>query len=650
MEKKLIFEKLDKKTFEKILQYIKDANFKFKLFTYSKQFQKKFGIELSDYASKFLKKEFNDFKVYLQTQPSKSFKLDNLKKKLKEDSIKLNIDEELYIKVIIKKISECCDKIIKENNYDNVLTGFVSPEYNFKIDVYSPIFELLSKEKFFELFCINVDTDLIKSFKLKNFYITTFDKLNKNDSKYAEIFFSFIQPEDINYIKELKIDFNKIKRLTLFAIQKNFQFNYKIGQAKSNWKNYNYLTKNLFSLPGIQNNLTYLKIDSIERTETSFEGINTLQSLLILHMIHFKAKDILKLNIPQLKKIILEDCENIEFAEDSLLNLEDFSVYESIIIKPKNLLKCPNLKNYEYFLKFIPAKYYNIILDFSSCEKLQKMKGDYLDFLKLEKSNLEDIYLLSKKDISIENEISMVDKILSIKTLKSVKIQLRHNIFNTEPQKVTGENDSVVEAEIDWNYKNECIISNLLNKFPNLKKIYIESNNLYGGAGLMKGGSYQTEKISLNIEEDEDSQINDICLKMNGTKKIELICGPFEDLEKFDIDIEEEIIDLENSCKIFNNDNSDLMFYSLKYFSFVNKNFNFTVINNICNNLDNMPNLKEFFLRANNVKDFNEDIYQKFIDKLLNMNLDALRVKINDKTEVTKFKSGRGPNKGCNIF
>ena len=42
-----------------------------------------------------------------------------------------------------------------------------------------------------------------------------FDKLNNENINYASIFYKLEYPNKINYLKEMNINFNKIKRLTL---------------------------------------------------------------------------------------------------------------------------------------------------------------------------------------------------------------------------------------------------------------------------------------------------------------------------------------------------------------------------------------------------------------------------------------------------
>ena len=62
MEKKSILEKIKSKyILENIFDYVKDENFKFKLFVYSKRFQKKFDLKLLDYKNIYLKNRINLF-------------------------------------------------------------------------------------------------------------------------------------------------------------------------------------------------------------------------------------------------------------------------------------------------------------------------------------------------------------------------------------------------------------------------------------------------------------------------------------------------------------------------------------------------------------------------------------------------------------
>ena len=66
MEKESILEKIKSKyILENIFDYVKDENFKFKLFVYSKKLQKKFDLKLLDYKNIYLKNRINLFEFLI---------------------------------------------------------------------------------------------------------------------------------------------------------------------------------------------------------------------------------------------------------------------------------------------------------------------------------------------------------------------------------------------------------------------------------------------------------------------------------------------------------------------------------------------------------------------------------------------------------
>lgn len=76
---------------------------------------------------------------------------------------------------------------------------------------------------------------------------------------------------------------------------------------------------------------------------------------------------------------------------------------------------------------------------------------------------------------------------------------------------------------------------------------------------------------------------------------------------------------LENSFPIFNM-KCNILFKSLTIFKFTGFEFiRKNIINNIYNNIDNMPNLINFKFECNINEDINEDFYNKFIIKILSL-------------------------------
>jgi len=86
-------------------------------------------------------------------------------------------------------------------------------------------------------------------------------------------------------------------------------------------------------------------------------------------------------------------------------------------------------------------------------------------------------------------------------------------------------------------------------------------------------------------------------------------------------------VDIGNILKdgiLFFNDKCNIKFNLLKKFDFViNDEINHDAFNNLCNNINNMPNLKYFRLQCD-IGGINENIYKNFIVKLLSLKLDYI--------------------------
>ena len=120
------------------------------------------------------------------------------------------------------------------------------------IDIYSPLFDLFSLKEFFEkLFVLKIPIKSIKNYNLSNDCILAFDKLNKLNFNYPTLELKILDGNDMEYIKRLNINFNKLKKLTI-TIDKDDD-----GFISS----YNCLFEYLFTVPDIQHNLVSLEIE-----------------------------------------------------------------------------------------------------------------------------------------------------------------------------------------------------------------------------------------------------------------------------------------------------------------------------------------------------------------------------------------------------
>ena len=128
-----------------IFNYIKDKNFKDKLFLYSKKFQNKLVIKLIRLKENYLKKIKFDLDKYLYIEPGlykKDFLTKEYNKFLEEKKVNKKIIEniiyDIYENKEIKDIDEVdVDKIEANEKY---------------INIESPLFKILSNKKFWKYF------------------------------------------------------------------------------------------------------------------------------------------------------------------------------------------------------------------------------------------------------------------------------------------------------------------------------------------------------------------------------------------------------------------------------------------------------------------------------------------------------------------
>ena len=623
MENNCLFEKIKSKNIcQNVFQYIKEENFKFKFFLYSKYFQKKLEIEKIEFIERYIIQSKINFDDYLccyslfNSDP-KNFDKNIISKKLKEELIKYGLNINTIYEYLLHENQKFL-KTINEKEKENKLIKY---DYFIKqISIFSPFFEFISKSKYFDLYTIPISVKTVERFNLKDDYIKAFENLNKlNLMKYPSILFDYKKSSDINYLKEFKIRFSKIKRLTT-------SHEYSI-----NIDTYDYFFKTLFSINNIEKNIIhlnlyvgYIKKDKLD--PNSLKNLNSFFSLQILELKGFKFKTTFILKLKNLKKLILKNCENLTFEENSCMNLKILYLLECSIEKPKSLIKMPELE-----LCILPnimtnkQKYGNII-DFSSFEKIKKIQAEVSDFINIKNNLLEDITLYSYNSSS-ENEKLMLEKLLDMKILKDVNIEIKE-IGDYEISNIKGENFSVVNLSIKWfNNFDDCTVYNLQNKFP-----YSSNITLFT--------PYKKTQTCLDIQENPKCKINKFSLKIGGYKNILFYCQSFENLISVDFFVSTDIINIIDSFPLFN-DECKVIFKALNNFKFSNysNEMNIKFFKNVYNNIKCMPILKKFEFHGIN-KDLNEDFYKKFIEKILILGLDyvyfAIKKNSNDSNE--KYK------------
>ena len=254
-----------------IFNYISDKEMKLKLFKYSKYFQKKFGIKKNDYKEKYLELIEFDINNYLHRK-QKKYSKDYLNNEYNNFLLEKKLNKEEFEKIIFDVLENKKTKDINEDMNENIM----KEDSEILLDIESPLLEIISKGTNFEnnYYTIYISQKNIDEYNLKNDYITFFNKLNKSNINYSSIYYKFGDKKKINYLKELNIDFNKIKKIYLIQDKK-------IKQITSFDKDKIFFEA-LFSFNNIENNLIYLKIkfNSTKKLEINiFENINNFKSL-----------------------------------------------------------------------------------------------------------------------------------------------------------------------------------------------------------------------------------------------------------------------------------------------------------------------------------------------------------------------------------
>ena len=556
-----------------VLEYIKEESFKYKLFIHSKEFQKKLNINVS---------EFSLFK-YIDKQETKLYKLlsfidevnPNRKNRLRKDYEKLRL-----------KLN------IKEDEMERYILYYYRKRLNddqrrVSISIFSPIFDIFIKEGkdiFDKLFYINIRLD--SQIILKSDYISAFEKLNESNVKYSILDIYFTKNEDISYLSELKINFANIKKLyiTKYFTDKIFNIN-------------------MFTNDDLLNNLVYLNLvfyaDKVR--PKAFENLNNFKSLTKLKLeANFESTFIL--NLPNLNYLSLYNCNNITFEKNSCLNLKELYIYQCSIINPSNLIQFPELIECS-----IDTEKIDKIFDFKSFKKLRNLSSNP-EFFKL----LENPKLL-KFDM-VKNYSNIFDKTFLEKLLLNDTIEDASLILCD----LSDENISGIQIK-NKSIKNLRLSIKFYKSFNSIKNFQNLFNNLTTFSAIRY--SY-AKKGNFEIIENINSKIDDLKVEIK-YQDIKIYCGPFTQLKKIDICIKNRVINLKDSFPLFN-DKCEVIFGSLTDFSAFFEKVDFEIIKNIYNNLDKMPNLKQFKLYSYLCKKLNKDFYIDFIEKLLSLNLNGI--------------------------
>ena len=606
MEKSLL-NKIKSQYICKMIFDITYDNLKYKLFSYSKHFQEMLGIKLIDYKEKYWIKKGIKLEEYLTLKTQKNYNPNHINKKLLYDTL---------------------TSFIKKNNIDldslkEYLIEFYKNQKNLKkgklfLDIFSPFFEELSKSECFDLFIIPLEMDLIDKNQLNSDYIAAFENLNKKELNNICIKINFRNEKDINALKGININFEKIQELDIINV----------GNEKN--INYDNIFKQLILAPNFGKNLKklYLKIHDVWGKINDikiFEKINNFSNLLSLELNGFKFQKNFKLNLNNITTLILRNCSGIILSDSD--KLENIIISNTDIKKNKALSKFKNLEKCE-LINYRNNQNFKEIIDFSKLINLKNLVCLSHDFIFLtENSLVENIDLIGvEEDTSEDIEKKTIEKIFKLKHLKDIKFCINYSIDLGEILEENETNKSLKNMHIMFKEIMEgSNISEFIKKFENLSELKIDINI-----------GEEESIMELNINEDEKCKIDKLSINGFGFEKFEIICGLYSNLIEIELHENLEISNLEESFPLFQK-NCDIKFNKLTKFIYSNWELAqfetpLEVVENVYNNLTKTPNLKnfEFVCICNGIS---KEFYEKFIKKLLEMKLDYINFNITKKDE-----------------
>ena len=582
---------------ERIIEYTSDYNeiYKLKLFKYSKLFHKKLNINQYEYKYHFLIKRFKYYR-YLEVdfdkiKENKNYLNKEIEEKLK--SLNLTISE---AKNILNKFEEIkkdkkMKNEVKEENEDYINNSLI-----LKYDIFSPFieYEISYNNDIF----INIPLNYIEKYSLYNDYISFF--LQDDLSKYT-LYISFSERSQIKILKQLKINFS-ISKVLVFYEENEIEDNYSFNDNNNNFKDNEFLFKEIFSLNIFENNLQTLCLELKESTEIKnniFELLNKLDSLKNLEFKYLKFSPDFSIKLKQLELIYFVSCGNIYFNDEYVTkNIKVLKLEDTIIKQNKEKYKFPSLE-----CLYIDNSIIN--LDFSSFKKLKKLEFDNklsilesinnfapiesVTFLKFFENNElfeeEEEDNEEKENLEEESTNSNIKRMIEIclenKNLKNIEIFF-HEKLNQILNEIKGNNESTYSLHLTINKANDNI-NNFIKRFPNLKKRDIFSN-------------ISNKNFCYEIKYDKNINIEEIDIFM-GLNTI-LYCN-FEKIKILSLDNKENFTT--KSFPLFNM-NCDYFFKSLRKLSISSSKKNeYEIIKNLYNNIDKCQNLEKLSIDLINI-------------------------------------------------
>ena len=379
-----------------VFSYIKDETFIYKIFKYSKEFQKKLNLNYAEF-SLFKSIEKENISYYtLITDDS----FDNSSKNYLNGLLsKLNIKESDFKKYLLYYYRKELNSL--NNNYNDI-DSYKS--YKNNISIFSPFFDFLinnGKDFFGKLFKISIRTENIIKYNLQSYYKLAFNKLDKANINYSSLSYIFEKNEEIKYLNVLDINFLNIK--TLSIIKYNTMHGINLVNLKIDFD------ENLL------NNLLYLNFIFYESINPDAIGkLNDFKRLIQLTIdVGFKSEFLFKLDTLKYLNI---DCYNVSFDKNIFNSLQELYIKNSKS-SSKNLIEFPELIECR-----IDDKEFHKFINFKSLKKLKSLEAYPYCFQLLENSPLISYDMINDYKAKIDKNI--LEKLLSSETIEKANLFL----------------------------------------------------------------------------------------------------------------------------------------------------------------------------------------------------------------------------------
>ena len=413
MNNKYILKKIKSKyIYELIFDYIKNENFKFKLFNYSKYFQNILGLKLFDYKEKFFDNLDINLNDYIYIDSCQFFFKKTLKEKLVKELLKYKLDFDFIQKYLINSLNKKVKALIDQFNNKALIFS------DLNIDIVSPFFDFISQSKIFEFFCMRIFIDRYNILAFNEDLISFFNNVDIS-SKILSLQIFYEEPCNINYLdkNKIKINFEKIKKIKI--VQKSETYNQHYLNIRYIINN-NYFYKTLFSFDNFGKNLLYLDINLKSRENIDLniiEYINNFKLLEVLILSYFKINSLFIIKLYNLLTLKLLSCNNIALSENCGLNIKTVSFCQCNFPKSNILYKLPEVEDCEIY------DCENLMIDFETLSKVKNLAINAYYFININAASLEKITVYSNNNTN-EIEKKMIEKFLSSKTLKEIEFTI----------------------------------------------------------------------------------------------------------------------------------------------------------------------------------------------------------------------------------